>query len=120
VGQRRSWAHKVVIPLVLLAAAGAAAPFFLLPYDTVSYTCTDVFQVMNNVTANLLDFDDRKFPVNLYSTLVALVIYALPVLLLPLLLPIAIVKTCIARQCCAARFKQPIGELFMVLLIGMQ
>jgi len=118
VGQRRSWAHKVVVPLVLLAAAGAAAPFFLLPYDTISYTCTDVFHVMDDVADRLLDFEHSKFTVNLYSTLVALVIYALPVLLLPLLIPIATVKTCVARQCCAARFKQPIGELFMVTLVA--
>ncbi len=27
-------------------------------------------------------------------------------------------KTCLAGQCCVARFKQPIGEIIMVLLVG--
>ena len=66
--------HKIMIPLVLLVAAGAAAPFFLLPYDKLSYTCTDPFMVMD-VTKT----DSEKFTINLYSTFVTVFTYVLPV-----------------------------------------
>ena len=39
--------------------------------------------------------------------------------ILPIVLPIAMLKTCVARQCCVARHKQPIGELVMVLFVGL-
>ncbi len=67
----------------------------------------------------MIDTDDPEFVENLYSTLVAFFTYLLPVLVLPLALPVAMVRTCIGRQCCAARFKQPVGELVTVLLVGL-
>ena len=66
--------HKIMIPLVLLVAAGAAGPFFLLPYDKLSYTCTDPFKVMK-----VLETDSEKFTINLYSTFVTVFTYVLPV-----------------------------------------
>lgn len=105
--------HKIMIPLVLLVAAGAAGPFFLLPYDKLSYTCTDPFKVMK-----VLETDSEKFTINLYSTFVTVFTYVLPVLIVPLCIPIATLRTCISRQCCVPRFKQPIGELIMVSIIA--
>jgi hypothetical protein len=104
--------HKILIPVVLVVAAGAAAPFFLLPYDKLSHTCTDPFRVMN-----VLETDSEKFTLDLYSTFVTVFTYVLPVLIVPLAIPIATLRTCIAKQCCVPRFKQPIGELIMVTII---
>lgn len=104
-----SWIHKMVIPLVVLLAAGAAAPFFLLPYESLSHTCTDPFRVLN-----VTNMESEEFSLDLYSTLVMVFTYILPLLVIPLAVPIASVRTCIGRQCCVSRFKQPIGELIMV------
>ncbi len=41
---RASLAQKIVIPLVLFLAAGAAVPFFLIPYEKLAHTCTDPFR----------------------------------------------------------------------------
>ena len=71
---KASLVHKIMIPLVLLLAAGAAAPFFLLPYDKLSHTCTDPFRVMF-----VLDTESDKFTADLYSTLVTVFTYVLPV-----------------------------------------
>ncbi len=93
-------------------SAGAAAPFFLLPYDKLSHTCTDPFRVMH-----VLETDSEKFTLDLYSTFITVFTYVLPVLVVPLAIPIASLRTCIAKQCCVPRFKQPIGELIMVSII---
>ena len=98
--------------MVILVSAGAAAPFFLLPYDKLSHTCTDPFRVMH-----VLETDSEKFTLDLYSTFITVFTYVLPVLVVPLAIPIASLRTCIAKQCCVPRFKQPIGELIMVSII---
>lgn len=110
--------HKIMIPLVILVAAGAAGPFFLLPYDRLSYTCTDPLKVMESVMESGIDTGSEKFTINLYSTFVTVFTYVLPVLIVPLAIPIATLRTCISRQCCVPRFKQPIGELIMVSIIA--
>ena len=69
-------AHKILIPLVLLLTAGAAAPFFLLPYDKLSHTCTDPMKVTN---IHELETESEKFTVDLYSILVTVFTYVLPV-----------------------------------------
>ena len=67
-------AQKIVIPLVLFLSAGAAVPFFLIPYERLAHTCTDPFRVMN-----ITDFESEKFTTNLYSTVVTVFTYILPV-----------------------------------------
>lgn len=109
---RSSWAHKILIPLVLLLTAGAAAPIYLLSYEKLSHTCTDPFRVMF-----VTDSASPSFHFDLYSTIVTVFTYVLPVLILPLALPIAALRTCIGRQCCVSRFKQPIGELIMTSIV---
>lgn len=116
---RKSLAHKILIPIVLLIAAGAAAPLFLLEYEaasnTISYSGSDPVRM----SQFLLNFNpqDQYFHYDLYSTIVTVFTYILPVLVLPLALPIATLRTCISRQCCVMRFKQPIGELIMTSII---
>ena len=72
--KQASLVHKILIPLVLLFAGGAAGPFFLLPYEKLSHTCTDPFRVMF-----ILETDSPKFTADLYSTLVTVFTYVLPV-----------------------------------------
>lgn len=78
---KSSWTHKLVIPLIVLLAAGAAAPFFLLPYEKISHTCTEPLAFKA-----VMDYESEKFTANLYSTLVTVFTYVLPVSLLPLCL----------------------------------
>jgi len=116
---RASVAGKILIPLVLLLAAGIASPLFLLPYARLTHSCTDPFrarQVVNGPSSDDLEMT-LTFYSDLYSTVVSGVTYALPVLVLPLALPIACLRTCISRQCCVPRFKQPIGELVMTIVV---
>ena len=72
--KKASLAHKILIPIVLLLAAGAAAPFFLLPYEKLSHTCTDPYGVLD-----VLDTESESFTIDLYSTLVMVFTYVLPV-----------------------------------------
>lgn len=109
---RASVAQKILIPVVLMVAAGAACPLYLLPYERLGHSCTDPFKAQN-----VLESDSNTFYSDLYSTIVSVFVYAFPILILPLALPIACLRTCIARQCCIARFKQPIGELIMTIII---
>ena len=109
---RASMAQKVVIPIVLLVAAGVASPLFLLQYSRLAHSCTDPFRA-----EQVLDTDSASFYSDLYSTIVSGFTYALPILILPLALPIACLRTCISRQCCVPRFKQPIGELIMTIVV---
>jgi hypothetical protein len=109
-----SLVHKILIPVVLLVSAGAAGPFFLLPYEKLSHTCTDPFRVMH-----VLETDSEKFPIDLYSTFITVFTYVLPLLIVPLAIPIATLRTCMGKQCCVPRFKQPIGELIMVSIVTM-
>ena len=71
---RSNCLHKLLIPLVVLLAAGAAAPFFLLPYEKLSHTCTDPYGVLD-----VLDTESESFTIDLYSTLVMVFTYVLPV-----------------------------------------
>jgi hypothetical protein len=107
-----SRAHKILIPLVLLATAGAAAPLFLLNYKELAHTCTDPFRIMF-----VTETESPNFKFDLYSTVVTVFTYVLPVLIIPLSLPIATLRTCISRQCCVPRFKQSIGELIMTTIV---
>ena len=116
---KASLAHKILIPLVLLVSAGAAAPFFLLPYDQLSYTCTNPYNASMSLYKGETQPESEKFAIDLYSMVVTVFTYVLPILILPLAVPIAILRTCLARQCCVNRYKQPIGELVMVTLIDM-
>ena len=77
--------HKILIPIVILIAAGAAAPLFLITSDVAGscYTCTNPISV-TNLTKHNPDLNDEKFVYDLYSTLVTVFTYALPVLVLPL------------------------------------
>ena len=77
--------HKILIPIVILIAAGAAAPLFLITSDVAGscYTCTNPISV-TNLTKHNPDLNDEKFVYDLYSTLVTVFTYALPVLILPL------------------------------------
>ncbi|XP_040572595.1 uncharacterized protein [Lepeophtheirus salmonis] len=109
---RAAWRHKILIPSVLLICAGAAAPFFLIPYEKLSYTCIDPFRAQY-----IVDTGSDTFPFDIYSTIVSILTYALPLLIIPFTIPIASFRTCFAKQCCVSRFKQPIGELFMVAII---
>eukprot|EP00096_Caligus_rogercresseyi_P006971 TRINITY_DN2411_c0_g1_i1.p1 TRINITY_DN2411_c0_g1~~TRINITY_DN2411_c0_g1_i1.p1 ORF type:complete len:343 (+),score=101.23 TRINITY_DN2411_c0_g1_i1:156-1184(+) len=109
---RASWRHKILIPSVLLICAGAAAPFFLIPYDKLGYTCLDPFRAQY-----IMDTASETFPFDIYSTVISILSYALPLLIIPIAIPAASFRTCFAKQCCVARFKQPIGELFMVTII---
>jgi len=105
-------AHKILIPIVLLIAAGAAWPIYLMSYEKLSHTCTDPFRFMF-----VLETESMTFEYDLYSTIVTVFTYILPILILPLALPIATMRTCIARQCCVTRYKQPIGELIMTTIV---
>lgn len=107
-----SRAHKILIPLVLLATAGAAAPLFLLNYKELAHTCTDPFRIMF-----VTETESPNFKFDLYSTVVTVFTYVFPVLIIPLSLPIATLRTCISRQCCVPRFKQSIGELIMTTIV---
>jgi len=107
-------AHKILIPIVLLITAGAAVPIYLLNYKELSHTCTDPFMALH-----VGDTSSPDFKYNLYSTVVTAFTYVLPILILPLALPIATLRTCIARQCCVTRYKQPIGELIMTIIVCM-
>ena len=82
---RASLVHKILIPIVILIAAGAAAPLFLITSDVAGscYTCTNPISV-TNLTKHNPDLNDEKFVYDLYSTLVTVFTYALPVLILPL------------------------------------
>jgi len=115
---RASVAQKVLIPVVLLLSAGVAAPLFLLPYTRLAHSCTDPFRARQVVNGPPADGGDAStFYSDLYSTIVSALTYAVPVLILPLALPIACLRTCISRQCCVPRFKQPIGELIMTIVV---
>jgi len=119
---RASLAQKILIPVVIVVAAGVAAPLFLLSFDYLGHSCTDPYRVMtayNQISEGKADTSDEGFVSALYSTAVSAVTYALPVLVLPLALPIACLKTCISRQCCVPRFKQPIGEVVMTCVVGL-
>jgi len=115
---RASLVHKILIPVVILIAAGAAAPLFLITSDVAGscYTCTNPISV-TNLTKHNPDLNDEKFVYDLYSTLVTVFTYALPVLVLPLSICIAIMRTCLNKQCCEMRYKQPIGELIMTCIM---
>jgi len=117
---RTSLAHKILIPVVLLIAAGAAAPLFLLKYEKVSkslsYSGSDPVR-MSMLILGGVNEDQDFFHYDLYSTVVTVFTYVLPLLVLPLALPIATLRTCISRQCCVMRFKQPIGELIMTTIV---
>lgn len=97
---------------MLLLAAGAAWPIYLLSYQKLSHTCTDPFRIMF-----VTDTESSMFHFDLYSTIVTVFTYVLPILILPLALPIAALRTCLGRQCCVTRFKQPIGELIMTSIV---
>ena len=60
--------------MVLLAAAGAAGPFFLLPYDRLTHTCVDPFAFKS-----VLDYESERFASNAYATGVTVFTYVLPV-----------------------------------------
>lgn len=109
---RASVAQKVLIPVVLLLCAGVAAPLFLLSYAELAHGCTDPLRA-----EFVVDTDSRSFHSDLYATVVMAFNYAFPLLILPLALPIACLRTCISRQCCVPRFKQPIGELIMTIVV---
>ncbi len=111
---RASLAHKIVTLVVVLVAAGAAVPIYLLNYEKLSHTCTDPFRVMF-----VTNTDSPTFHFDLYSTVVTVFTYVLPILIIPLALPIAALRTCIGRQCCVTRFKQPIGELIMTSIVSL-
>jgi len=116
---RASLAQKILIPVVLVVAAGIASPLFLLPYSRLGHSCTDPFRARQVVEGPPADAAAMPtFYSDLYSTIVSALTYAVPVLILPLALPIACLRTCISRQCCVPRFKQPIGELIMVIVVG--
>lgn len=116
-----SWAHKILIPVVLLLTAGAAVPIYFVDPSTkdndkgwrhLGHSCTAFYRIQI-----VDDTKHEEFMYNLYSTLVTVFTYILPVLILPLSLPIATLRTCISRQCCVPRFKQPIGELIMTSIV---
>jgi len=112
---RASLAHKVLIPIVLLITAGAAAPLYLLDYYDYAenwHSCTAPTRAMY-----VAEQHEDTFYYDLYSTLVTAFTYVFPVLILPLALPIATLRTCISRQCCVPRYKQPIGELIMTVIL---
>lgn len=111
---RASLAQKILVPIVLVVAAGVAAPLFLLSYNKLGHSCTDPFRA-----EHIVHTDSDTFESDLYSTAVSAVTYALPIIVLPLALPIACLKTCLSRQCCVPRFKQPIGEVVMTCAVGM-
>lgn len=110
--QQASIAQKILIPVVLILAAGAAGPFFLISYERLGHTCTSPFKFIL-----MINGESEDFTTNLYSTIITVCTYLLPVLILPFSLPIASVRTCISGQCCISRYKQPIGELLMTILI---
>ena len=68
--------HKILIPVVLLVAGGAAGPFFLLPYDKISHTCTNPYKIFE---LDKLNSESEKFSIDLYSTFVTVFTYVLPV-----------------------------------------
>jgi hypothetical protein len=125
-GSTASLPQKILIPLTLLLAAGAAAPFFLLPRpDQVRHSCTNPFRVISVISGassaeimpGVPHSQASEMENNIYSTAVTAVTYILPVLVIPLALLVASVRTCVSRRCCVPRFKQPIGELIMVLFM---
>lgn len=85
--KQASLVHKILIPVVLIVAAGAAGPFFLLPYEEVSHTCTDPFKAMKEVIKQQKDSGgdgetttmDQFSVYDLYSTFVTVFTYILPV-----------------------------------------
>jgi len=111
---RASWAHKIMIPVVLLVTAGAAGSVYFVNkgWKYAGHSCTAFYKMQD-----VLDVDSAEFHYNLYSTVVTVFTYILPLLILPLSLPIATLRTCISRQCCVPRFKQPIGELIMTSIV---
>lgn len=111
---RASLPQKILIPVVLLLSAGAAGPFFLIPYEKLGHMCIDPFKI-----ETVLDTESKDFTFSLYSTIVTVFTYFLPVLIVPLSIPIASMKTCISKQCCVPRYKQPIGELVMVSVMSL-
>lgn len=111
---RASLAQKILIPVVLVVAAGVAAPLYLLSLThKLGHSCTDPLRA-----EHIVHTDSPTFMSDLYSTAVSAVTLALPILVLPLALPIACLKTCLSRQCCVPRFKQPIGEVVMTCAVG--
>lgn len=109
---RASLAQKILIPVVLLVAAGIATPLFLLSYSKLAFGCVDPFRI-----TKVLDTESPNFYSDLYATIVTALTYLLPILIMPLAIPVACLRTCISRQCCVPRFKQPIGELIMTAVV---
>ena len=68
---RTSLAHKILIPVVLLIAAGAAAPLFLLKYEeysnSLSYSGSDPVR-MSMLVLQGVNEDQDLFHYDLYST----------------------------------------------------
>ena len=69
--RRTSLAHKILIPVVLLIAAGAAAPLFLLKYEKISnslsYSGSDPVR-MSLLVLNGVSENQDEFHYDLYST----------------------------------------------------
>jgi len=107
---RTSVAHKVIIPVVLLVAAGAAGPFFLMSFDRLSHSCTDPLRIADLVQS-------PKVPEYWYSSAVAAVTHIIPILIIPISLTVACFKSCFLGLCCKNRFKQHIGELILAIAI---